>query len=412
MNIDRRGLLWTAASLPLATLLPRGARAATTINYWHHFTSATEFEGLERIVALFQEKHPDIEVVQENIPNPEWMSKVTAAVVSGSRPDTAMVSAERAPDMVAMGGMTDLTERIRAWPKYGEYPEKVWEGCTVDGSLYGIPGFTFVDWMYYRTDWFEEAGIAGPPKDFGELTDIAVKLTDPARNRYGFCMRGGAGGQALFMDMLHGFGLEPVVDGQVALDRAKLVEAMDWYTSLYTKLKVCQPSAPNDGYRQIMESFKTGQTGMIWHHTGSLTEIQQVLGPDQFMTATRPAGPEVRYARTTYQFNGVMDPRSIDAGFEWIAFWSEADAGIAMLEATGYFPSNPNVAKDERIAGNPLYAAAIETTTYGQIPSRFPGGPGWEETVVLPEFQKVLVGQTTVEAAADAILMGLEATLR
>ena len=32
--------------------------------------------------------------------------------------------------------------------------------------------------------------------------------------------------------------------------------------------------------------------------------------------------------------------------------------------------------------------------------------------MVLPEFQKVLVGQTTVEAAADAILIGLEATLQ
>ena len=68
--------------------------------------------------------------------------------------------------------------------------------------------------MYYRKDWFEEAGIAGPPKNFAEMTDIAVKLTDPAKNRYGFCMRGAAGGQALFMDMLHGFGLEPVVDGK------------------------------------------------------------------------------------------------------------------------------------------------------------------------------------------------------
>jgi multiple sugar transport system substrate-binding protein len=162
-----------------------------------------------------------------------------------------MVSAERAPDMVAMGGMTDLTERITAWPKYGEYPEKVWEGCTVEDKLYGIPGFTFVDWMYYRKDWFEEAGIAGPPKDFAEMTEIAVKLTDPSKNRYGFCMRGGAGGQGLFMDVLHGFGLEPVVDGKAALDRAGLIEAMDWYTGLYTKLQVCQPSAPNDGYRQI-----------------------------------------------------------------------------------------------------------------------------------------------------------------
>ena len=118
MKIDRRGLLWTAASLPLAALLPRGARAATTINYWHHFTSDTEFDGLERVMALFREQHPDIELTQENIPNPEWMSKVTAAVVSGSQPDTAMVTAERAPDMVAMGGLTDLTDRINGLAKY------------------------------------------------------------------------------------------------------------------------------------------------------------------------------------------------------------------------------------------------------------------------------------------------------
>ncbi|HMR29318.1 MAG TPA: sugar ABC transporter substrate-binding protein [Geminicoccaceae bacterium] len=410
MQLDRRRLLTAAAATPLVAGLPRLAWAATDINYWHHFTSATEFKGLERVMALFKERYPDINLTQENIPNAEWMSKVTAASVSGSKPATAMITADRAPDMVNMGGPIDLTDKIKGWDKFGLYAPSTWEGITVNGKLYGLPLFIFVDWMYYRKDWFDEAGLKAPT-NFIEMTEAAVKLTDPSKNRFGFGLRGASGGQSLIMDVFHAYGLEIVKDGKPAMDRAKLVEALDWYSGLYTKLKVAPPSAPNDSYRQIMEGFKTGQTAMIWHHTGSLTELQQAMPEGSFMTATRPAGPARHYARVTYQFNGIMDPSKLDAGWDWLTFWSEADPGIAFLEETGYFPSNPEIAKDDRIQKNPIYAAAVETTRFGSLPTRFPGSPGWEETVVLPEFQRILVGQTTVEAAADAILAGLESTL-
>lgn len=411
MQIDRRRLLTSAAALPLVAALPRPASAATSINYWHHLTSTTEFRGLERVVDLFRQRFPEIELVQENIPNPEWMSKVTAATVSGSKPDTTMITADRAFDMVNMGGPIDLTDRIKGWDKYGQYPEQTWQGITVGDRLYGLPCFTFVDWMYYRKDWLDEAGLK-PPTTMLEMAEVAEKLTDPSKNRYGFGFRGGSGGQSLMLDVFLAFGNKIVEDGKPAMDRAKTVAALDWYSGLYTKRKVCQPSAPNDSYRQLMEGFKTGQTAMIWHHTGSLTELQAALKPEQIMTATRPAGPERHYARVTYQFNGIMNPDELEEGWAWLTFWSETDAGIAFLEETGYFPSNPLIAKDPRVADNPIYAAAVRTTEIGGLPPRFPGGPGWEETVVLPELQKILVGQATVEDAADAILLGLETTLQ
>ena len=36
------------------------------------------------------------------------------------------------------------------------------------GGIYGVPSFAFVNWMYYRADWFKEAGLA-PPKTFDDF---------------------------------------------------------------------------------------------------------------------------------------------------------------------------------------------------------------------------------------------------
>jgi len=412
MHLDRRNVLGGLAATPLAAMVPGQAFAQKAgINYWHHFTSTTEFKGLERVMALFKQKYPDIAVTQENIPNPEYMSKMTAAVVANAKPDTCMVVAERANDLVAMGGLTDLTAKIKAWPRYGEYPAQAWAGSTVNDKIYGIPAFTFVDWMYYRKDWFAEKGIA-PPKTYQEFLEAAIKLSDPSKNRYGLSLRGGAGGFKYVLDLIESWGSPIVKDGKMAIDKKKAVEAVDFYAGILTKHKAAPPSAPNDGYRQIMEAFKTGQTAMVWHHTGSLTEIQAALKPEQFGTLPMPAGPAAHIARLTYLFNGISNPSKMDAAMAWISFWAEPEPGIAFLEETGYFPSSPKVASDERITKNPLYAAAVETTKIGRLPPTFVGVAGWSETVVLPEFQKVLVGRATAEQAVNAMMSGLEAALK
>ncbi|WP_417309274.1 ABC transporter substrate-binding protein [Devosia sp.] len=390
--------------------MPKTAFAQqTSINYWHHFTSQTEFAGLEAVMKLFNEAHPDIAVSQENIPNPEFMAKMTAAVVANSLPDTTMVSTERVADLTAMGALVDLTDRINAWPQKDDFPADRWKGITRDGNIYGIPAFTFVDWMYYRKDWFEEAGIS-PPTTFEEFTDAAIQLTDPAKGRYGFGMRGGAGGFGYVINVMEAFGA-PLIheDGSIYLEREPAIAALKWYTGLHTEHHVVPPSAPNDSFRQIMEAFQTGQTAMLWHHTGSLLDQQKFLEAGvEFGTVPIPAGPARRVARLSYAYNGLAKDEHADAGFDWVSYWGTADAAVAFLEQTGYFPASPKVAQDERIVGNPIYAAAVETLGFGILSPSFPGLAGWSESTVLPAFQSVLIGQTTVEDAVDEMIRGLE----
>lgn len=409
-KFDRRSVLKMGGGLAAASaLMPYGAFAQeSSINYWHTFTSQSEFSGLQDVLALFNAAHPDINVVPEAIPNPEFMAKITAAVISGSRPNVSMVSSERFRDLLAMGALNDMTDRVANWERRGDFADQRFDSITADGKIYGVPGFSFVDWMYYRKDWFEEAGIA-PPKTYAELREAAIAVSDPSKGRYGLGLRGGPGGQNYIINVMEAFGA-PVLhpDGSISLDREAAIAGIDWYAGLLVRDNAVPPSAANDGFQQVIGGFQTGQTAMIWHHTGSYQDIASMLEPGvEFGTLPMPAGPVNRVARLAYAYNCIANEENADAAWDWIKFWGEPDAAVAFLEKTGYFPASTSAAQDERIAGNPMYAAAAETLEFGIPQPSFPGAAGWAEGVVLPAFQQVLIGQATAEQAVDEIINGL-----
>jgi len=409
MTTSRRQILLSTVLAAAALLGTRGtARAEGRLTYWHPLTSQSEFAGLERIIQMFQDANAGTTVVQENIPNSEFMAKVTSAILTQSQPDTLMVLAERVDDLVAMEGLVDLTGQVNGWERRGDFADTAWQAITRDGKIYRIPAFTFIDLLYYRTDWFEEAGIASPPRTMDEFAQIAEKLTDPAKGRFGYGMRGGQGGDVYMVNILRQFGALTVQDGRGVLDRPLAIEAVDFWTGL-ARRKLVPPSATSDSYRQVMEGFRTGHTGMIWHHTGSLVEVTTALKPgEQVMTAMVPAGPANDYRRVSYGYNSLMSDAQADAAWQWASFWGEAEPEIAMLEATGYFPASAQALKDPRIADNPIYQAASDTLPVGEPPISFVGSNHWREDVVLPAMQSVMIGSATVEQAVDVMMKGLD----
>lgn len=365
--------------------------------------------GLAEGIAMFQKANPGTTVEAVTIPNADFMAKFTLAVQGGGKPDTTMLAADRVPDMVGMGGLVDLTDRINSWDMKAMFPDSRFKAATIDGKIYGVPSFMFVDWMYYRADWFAEAGLK-PPTTFQEFYDAAIKLTDPSKERFGFGMRGGPGGQGLVVQVIRAFG-SPLVDdaGKAALDIAKTTEALEWFTSLHTKHKAVPTSVTNDSYRQIMEAFRTGKTAMVWHHTGSLAEVQGDLGTDgtKFMSIGRPKG-NVVVNDVSPSYNGIVDNKNADAAWAWLTHWANKDTQIMLMEKTGYVPSNTEAAKDERITKNPYYAAAFDALANGTTAPQFPGQPAWQSKVVLTTFQRILLGELTPAQGADAMAKGLE----
>lgn len=387
------------------------AKPSGKVSYWHHFTSQSEMQGLTKVMSDFSKKYPGASVSQVDIPNADFMQKFTLAVQSGSKPNVSMVDLEQLADMVAMGGLVDLTSLVNKSSIKSKIQSKFWDAVKVDGKIYGVPAFMFVDWLYYRPDYFQAAGISGPPTTWSEFRDTAKKLTDPSKNRYGFGLRGGNGGDGYVLELIRAFGSK-IVDshGRPAMDLNKTTEAIKFWAGLYTTDKVVPPSAPQDSYQQIMTAFETGQTAMVLHHTGSLQEITGALG-DKFMTAPLPAGPAAHVANVQPQYNGLMTKDNVTTSFAWISQWVDTNSELDMLAATGYFPASETAVKTSQITQKKVYAAAAKTLTFGGIPPQFPGQSGWSTDTVLPNFQQVLVGKATPRQAAQAIIEGLKKTI-
>lgn len=422
LSIDRRKLLGAGVGVAAAVTLrpafgfaqgsPVSGDIGGDISYWHHFTSESEMAGLDLVTNIFEGEYPGAAVLSENIPNADFMTQFTTAAVGGSLPNTTMAAADRIPDMLALGGLVDLTERYNAWEGSAGIDPGLMTSATVDGQIYGIPAFLFIDWLYYRKDWFDEAGLAAPDT-WDDLRTAAIALTDAANDRYGFGLRGGDGGQGAVQNIMRAYGGLSVDDAGIpVIDRDKAIEAITFYAGLFTTDKVVPPSAPNDSYSQIMQAFRTGQTAMVLHHTGSLAEISADLDQGtEFMTALVPAGPALRVEGVSPLYNGMCKEDNGDTSWAWLTEWTTPDAAVAFLESTGYFPASSTAAQDERITGNPIYQAAIDAIPIGVPPLSFVGAPGWAGTSVLPNFQQVLTGQATPEQAVDQMIADLEAEI-
>ena len=88
------------------------------------------------------------------------------------------------PEFYQKGFIKDLSGAVTDADK-ADFGKTAIETVSYDGGLVALPIMVHNCAMYYRTDLFEKAGIAGPPKTWDEYRDFARKTTDSANGIWG-----------------------------------------------------------------------------------------------------------------------------------------------------------------------------------------------------------------------------------
>jgi multiple sugar transport system substrate-binding protein len=149
-----------------------------------------EQEGMQKLAEKFHELHPNITIDFQDAPAEEITDKLLTQVAGGTAPDVAYLDQGAVGDFASRNALLALDDYVALSQavKSDDYVPAWREAASYQGKLYGLPLDGETTGLFYRTDLFEAAGIAEPPKTWQEFEAAAKKLTNKAEKKYGFIL--------------------------------------------------------------------------------------------------------------------------------------------------------------------------------------------------------------------------------
>lgn len=249
------GILLIVLVGSLAQAAPsKDIKATLNVYNWGNIEEAAAYE---RAINRFNEKYPNVEVVNNMTPVASWsdyVDKWLVQITGGSAPDVINIAIEGLSLAVSKKLLIPLNNYINeeeeARDLLAQIPPKLIDALTVDGDKYLIPNGWQTMVIYYNTKIFKEKGIESPKPDWtwDDFLEKAQKLTDG--NIYGF-------GLAFGFFHLHPWFITndayPVTkDYQHSnLIDPKMIEAVTFVSDLVNKYKVSPDPIGVDVYSQF-----------------------------------------------------------------------------------------------------------------------------------------------------------------
>jgi multiple sugar transport system substrate-binding protein len=394
INSLRRGLF--AASLLASSALTAGsALAADKVTFWYHFDNPDNVKYMTELVAEFEKGNPDIKIDAQNIPWNSYYDKLFTSIAGGNAPDAAMVKLANQPQLVEMDALEPIDARLAKWDGKADLANNLLKiNGFSDGKQYYLPLQYVAIYLYYRTDLFEKAGLK-PPATCQDFLAAAKKLTVPAAqnngvDQYGFGMRGGKGGY----DNWGPFVLSQAEFKAGGLTDAKAVAANQWYVDLFTKEKVAPPSAPNDGFNEIISTFKSGRTAMIFHHVGSSATMVDALG-DKVSAVPVPSCNGGRWTSFGDESTALFKASKVkDSAWKWMTFISHGEQNLKFVKATGQMTVSKSAAPKSDLAARFVKATMDSLEAAKPLPA-VPETADFVNTVWPTNMQLALTGKIT-----------------
>ncbi len=277
-----------------------------------------------------------------------------------------------------------------------------------NGKTYGAPFQRSTPVLYYNKDMFTAAGLdpAKAPADTKEFLADAKKLTKSDGSVWGIEIPSDGFPYWLFQGFAIGNGQNLVGEAanKVFFNSPSTVEALQYFVDLPNKEKVMPtgiikwPDTPAD--------FIAGKAAMIYHTTGSLTNILKNakfnVGVGFLPAGSKGYGAPTGGGNLYILKNAPADHQA--AAWRWIQFLTSPDIQAAWTTATGYIATRQSAwdgdALKKLVADHPQYAVARDQLQYAQKELAGHGGAQLQQ-IFGKAVQSALTGDKTPQQALD-----------
>lgn len=390
-----------------------GQDGPTTITFWDNNGGPGRTPIYTELIKRFEAANPDVKVEYVGIPSSSVQQKYDTAIAGGATPDVGGVTTSYLAHLVGQDALEPADERVENGALKGRLLPGLLETVrqtAPDGRLYAVPASGNMDVIWYRSDRFEEAGIA-EPSTWDDLAKAATQLTKPAGNQYGFTIRGGAGSIFQLLAEAYSYsGVEKFYEGgRSTVADPRNAELVRKVAELYRK---ATPEADvNNNYTQMVAQFTGGTVAMMHHNLGSTADVMKALGPERVSAMPLPRGPSGKRTvvpNPTDGFAVFKGSGNREASWKFVEFLTSAESNGYWNEKVGQIPANTEVRGAEWIEKNPAVKMALgvledPATVLVPAPVYLPEYSSITKTDTEPLYQKVLLGQMSAQEFLDQL---------
>jgi ABC-type glycerol-3-phosphate transport system substrate-binding protein len=391
---------------------------ADEVNWWVTEPGKVKAQAL---AAEFQKENPGTTIKLQANPYGGLEGKVLIALKSGSPPDVIEVQTSWIPSYQATGALDAVGDVIAGSVPLSDFVPATLEAASVGGKIYGLPFQAEALAMIYRKDLFREAGLdpEKPPQTWDELIEVSKKLTYTAPNgqrRYGYGIAGGGPegqGNTLYRSLPYvwmngGDILSPDLKKAV-INSPEAVEAVKFYTDMYTTLKVAPPSTLENGGLELRRLF---MAGTIAQYQGTPTELERFAqdAPNlDFGVAImpHPKGKETSALLGGWAFLAPKAAKNKEGAIKLLKFLAKPER---LADYTRTFPTTTTAMNLPRFADPRLDAFKVMLTHARSQPAI----GSWIEisSAYYKSIQEILIGGASVKSALDQGASTIDAILK
>lgn len=169
-----------------------GNQTDGTLRVWlfDEANRAPKEAAVKEAITEFEANHASVKVDVQWVPVEGRADKFSGAFNDPSNaPDVAEFGNTDVSSYAQTGALSDLTKDISNWSDGKDLLPSVVDTAKANGKIYGIPWYTGIRALYYRTDVFAELGLK-PPATLAELTEDARKIREKKPDLYGIATGG------------------------------------------------------------------------------------------------------------------------------------------------------------------------------------------------------------------------------
>lgn len=312
----------------------------------------------------FEELHPEVDVIMEDIPQNEIQQKVLTSLTGDDVPDVVNLAPRYMVNIAEQGGLLELNDLVSDETKES-YLEGAFNAGFYDDSLYALPWYLTTTVSWYNGDHFEQAGITETPKSMQEIYDTAKAITEETGNPSFYQIINE--GDTVMEEMITIADGEPIVkDGKTVLgENEEIVEFFTLTQQMYEEGIMPQENAEG--------SFGTAQELFMAGNLSLLESGVTFLGPIE------SGAPEVYdVSKSGEPLNSADAPMNIAVmNFSIPAKTQNPDAAVALTE---FVTNAENQLEFAKVAGTvlPSTSESLEDD-YFQDPGDSPKAMGMLE---------------------------------